>query len=89
MSEGLLDGHTRGRREKETVADFALERLSNAQVQLQARYHHRGVAASEKCLSAATFVRRCVASATCFSVNRVARRGIDLAPDREDREAPG
>ena len=32
-------------------------RLSNAQVQLQARYHHCGEAASEKCLSAATFVR--------------------------------
>ena len=30
---------------------------SNALVQLQARYHHRGEAASEKCLSAATFVR--------------------------------
>jgi hypothetical protein len=31
--------------------------LPNALVQLQAHYHHRGVAASEKCLSAATFVR--------------------------------
>src|SRR6059058_4424862 len=31
--------------------------LANAQVQLQARYHHRGEAASEKCLPAATFVR--------------------------------
>ena len=30
----------------------------NALVQLQAQYHHCGVAASEKCLSAATFVRR-------------------------------
>ena len=30
---------------------------SNAVVQLQAHYHHCGVAASEKCLSAATFVR--------------------------------
>ena len=30
----------------------------NALVQLQAQYHHRGEAASEKCLSAATFVRR-------------------------------
>ncbi len=29
----------------------------NALVQLQAQYHHRGEAASEKCLSAATFVR--------------------------------
>src|SRR2546423_8069469 len=29
-----------------------------AQVQLQAHYHHCGEAASEKCLSAATFVRR-------------------------------
>ena len=29
----------------------------NALVQLQARYNHRGEAASEKCLSAATFVR--------------------------------
>jgi hypothetical protein len=29
----------------------------NALVQLQARYHHCGEAASEKCLSAATFVR--------------------------------
>ena len=29
---------------------------SNAQVQLQAHYHHCGEAASEKCLSAATFV---------------------------------
>jgi hypothetical protein len=28
----------------------------NAQVQLQAHYHHCGEAASEKCLSAATFV---------------------------------
>jgi hypothetical protein len=31
---------------------------SNALVQLQAQYHHRAQAASEKCLSAATFVRR-------------------------------
>ena len=31
---------------------------SNALVQLQARYNHCGEAASEKCLSAATFVRR-------------------------------
>src|SRR5450759_64956 len=30
---------------------------SNALVQLQAHYHHCGEAASEKCLSAATFVR--------------------------------
>src|SRR6185436_13957698 len=29
----------------------------NALVQLQARYHHCGEAASKKCLSAATFVR--------------------------------
>jgi hypothetical protein len=32
--------------------------LPNALVQLQAHYHHCGEAASEKCLSAATFVRR-------------------------------
>jgi hypothetical protein len=32
--------------------------LSNALVQLQARYNHCGEAASEKCLAAATFVRR-------------------------------
>ena len=32
-------------------------RLANALVQLQARYHHCGVAASEKCLLAAMFVR--------------------------------
>ena len=31
--------------------------LPNALVQLQAQYHHCGEAASEKCLSAATFVR--------------------------------
>ena len=31
---------------------------SNALVQLQARYYHCGGAASEKCLSAATFVRQ-------------------------------
>jgi hypothetical protein len=31
--------------------------LANALVQLQAHYHHGGEAASEKCLSAATFVR--------------------------------
>ena len=31
--------------------------LANALVQLQARYHHCGEAASEECLSAATFVR--------------------------------
>ena len=31
--------------------------LPNALVQLQAHYHHCGEAASEKCLSAATFVR--------------------------------
>jgi hypothetical protein len=30
--------------------------LTNALVQLQARYHHCGKAAPEKCLSAATFV---------------------------------
>ena len=34
-----------------------LKRLPNALVQLQAHYHHCGEAASEKCLSAATFVR--------------------------------
>jgi hypothetical protein len=32
--------------------------LPNALVQLQARYNHCGEAASEKCLSAATFVRQ-------------------------------
>src|SRR5688500_13071947 len=32
-------------------------RLPNALVQLQAQYNHCGEAASEKCLSAATFVR--------------------------------
>jgi hypothetical protein len=32
--------------------------LPNALVQLQAQYNHCGEAASEKCLSAATFVRR-------------------------------
>jgi hypothetical protein len=31
--------------------------LANALVQLQAQYNHCGEAASEKCLSAATFVR--------------------------------
>ena len=31
--------------------------LPNALVQLQALYNHRGEASSEKCLSAATFVR--------------------------------
>jgi len=36
-------------------------RLPNALVQLQARYNHCGAAASEKCLSAATFVRQLVA----------------------------
>jgi hypothetical protein len=35
--------------------------LPNAQVRLQALYHHCGEAASEKCLSAATFVRSRVA----------------------------
>jgi hypothetical protein len=34
-----------------------LGKLPNALVQLQAHYHHCGEAASEKCLSAATFVR--------------------------------
>jgi hypothetical protein len=33
-----------------------LGKLPNALVQLQAHYHHCGEAASEKCLSAATFV---------------------------------
>jgi hypothetical protein len=32
--------------------------LADALVQLQAQYNHCGEAASEKCLSAATFVRR-------------------------------
>jgi hypothetical protein len=32
--------------------------VANAQVQLQAHYNHCGEAASEKCLSAATFVRQ-------------------------------
>ena len=32
--------------------------MSEALVQLQARYHHRGEAASEEYLSAATFVSR-------------------------------
>ena len=36
----------------------ALWKLSNALVQLQALYNHCGVAASEKCLSVATFVRQ-------------------------------
>src|SRR6185503_6407866 len=39
------------------IANFCLT-TSNALVQLQAHYHHCGEAASEKCLSAATFVRR-------------------------------
>jgi hypothetical protein len=48
-------------REGRSMDDFTSEQkglsLSNALVQLQARYHHRGVTASEKCLSAAAFVR--------------------------------
>ena len=39
----------------------ALWKLPNALVQLQAQYHHWREAASERCLSAATFVRRLVA----------------------------
>ena len=34
------------------------DRLANAQVELHALYNHCGEAASEKCLSAATFVRQ-------------------------------
>ena len=41
----------RGVRDTEDVV------LPNALVQLQAQYNHCGEAASEKCLSAATFVR--------------------------------
>jgi hypothetical protein len=39
------------------IAHLFLRRRSNALIQLQARYHHSGIAASKKCLSAATFVR--------------------------------
>src|SRR6185503_3413712 len=52
------------RRERGITTKFAFGcayffwRLSNALVQLQAQYHHCGEAASEKCLSAATFVSR-------------------------------
>ncbi len=37
----------------------AMRGRSNALVQLQARYNHCGDAASEECLSAATFVKGC------------------------------
>jgi hypothetical protein len=42
----------------DAVKDGQIRELPNALVQLQAQYNHRGVAASEKCLSAATFVRQ-------------------------------
>jgi hypothetical protein len=50
--------------------------LYNALVQLQARYHHRGEAASEKCLSAATFVSwRC----DDLLINELLDRYFDVA----------
>ncbi len=66
----------------------------NALVQLQARYHHCGEAASEKCLSAATLVRprtgtaqpvprlRRSASRATLSVRR------PFGPPREVKQAP-
>src|SRR5712675_1837385 len=42
----------------------------NALVQLQAHYHHRGEAASETCLSAATFVRSRHTSLAALRVTR-------------------
>ena len=45
--------------------------LPNALVQLQAHYHHCGEAASEKCLSAATFVRSRGASAASRAAVRL------------------
>jgi hypothetical protein len=44
--------------------------MPNALVQLQARYNHCGVAASEKCLSAATFVRQARAELAPFVTRR-------------------
>jgi hypothetical protein len=40
------------------LQESTLGRQPNAFVQQQAQYHHRGEPASEKCLSAATFVRQ-------------------------------
>ena len=54
--------------------------LPNALVQLQAHYHHCGEAASEKCLSAATFVRRWGASVPSFIARHAAHR--DIGPGR-------
>src|SRR5438874_10008502 len=45
------------RTELGTMSDMTGSGPSNALVQPQAHYHHCGEAASEKCLSAATFVR--------------------------------
>src|SRR4051794_12393109 len=42
----------------QTFIDASPVRPRNAQVQLPACYNHRGVAASERCLSTATFVSR-------------------------------
>ena len=56
---------------------------SNALVQLQAHYNHRGEAASEKCLSAATFVRqlgRRWLSSTLCKQTFCSGSAIDFAP---------
>ncbi len=44
--------------ERSSYSEQIPVRTPNALVQLQAQYNHCGEAASEKCLSAATFVRR-------------------------------
>jgi len=54
-----------------------LECPPNALVQLQAHYHHCGEAASEKCLSAATFVSR---QGTC--IRSLARENHFAAPEK-------
>src|SRR5450759_99182 len=56
---------------------------SNALVQLQAHYNHCGVAASEKCLSAATFVRgqARAAQAQCRLRDRVVRTESEFDPE--------
>ena len=54
----IVTGRDSAGRERESRVRECESVPPNAVVQLQAHYHHCGVAASEKCLSAATFVRQ-------------------------------
>jgi hypothetical protein len=58
LADSRRRSNTRSRAKYTHIPYAPLFCLANALVQLQAHYHRCGEAASEKCLPAATFVRR-------------------------------